>query len=935
VDGAVGPVGPTGPSGAVGPQGPPGTSVTIKGSVADVAALNALAGPHAIGDGWITEVNPAGHLHVWQGSAFQDVGVIVGPQGPQGIPGSPADLTNVLAGSGIHVTQQAGPPMTITVASDVYSWTQNVAAGGHNLNTVGHIGIGVTSSAYSVDANGDFNTTGVYRIAGVPLAASNITNALSSTGTYNNPTWLTIDAAHVTNAVSILGSYNNPAWLTLDVGHVTNAVSTQGNYSNPAWITALDWSKINAPFKDITASAGAHIVPHAGPPPTYEVTTDVYSWQQNVAAGAHNLNNVAIVQFGSAAPGPFSLAIDSSSGSLQFRNNTATPEVWMRQNGYVGIGNDASMTPFTETGVNPVYLMIGSTVVTDNNTGSVIFSSRTTQVEPTFGGTSTLGLLGSIIWGNYNITGTDQRQAGILARQAGVAMNPMGRLEIWLRRSNAWTQIVSILGTGQVGIGVSTAVGPEYNLDVAGSVNIRGGNYLVDGQPFLATASGGTGRIQLSDGAIPAKVTSSNTFVYDSVNSRLGIGITTPLYGIHCFGSINIRPTDMYMQGGLQITAAAIVNAVDSSSTYPDPTWLTTLASTKMRFPATSNTQVLWANTVGANTVFGSHRNFVWNNTTMRIGLLNQSNVTPFPDMSQWWIGVDAASADNLDFCDKNGVRQIWISQFGDIQGNRACLFNSFSLYNPTAPTRWDWVTNSTGSSSYIRRYAFGLPGDVHDIIMWFDWNTQYLGINQINNPQYPLDVGGAMRVHDPTTGLGSIYLGGGSPAQLVRISQSGPGDIGFYTQNVSGTLVQSMVITTNVTGGHPNCVGIGINPVHQLQLGLDDAVKPNGGQWTAPSDARLKRNIEPFDEGLETLIQFRPIRYEYNGEGGMPEGLPGVGLVAQEAEQVYAPCVSKVKSAINGQETEVGHTNTGDLMYMVINALKEINERLRKLEER
>lgn len=89
--GAVGPAGPagaTGAAGAAGPQGatgPAGTSVTIMGAVADAASLPTGLGAGNTGDGYIT--NDDGHLHVWSGSAWTDVGVVRGPSGPSGATG--------------------------------------------------------------------------------------------------------------------------------------------------------------------------------------------------------------------------------------------------------------------------------------------------------------------------------------------------------------------------------------------------------------------------------------------------------------------------------------------------------------------------------------------------------------------------------------------------------------------------------------------------------------------------------------------------------------------------------------------------------------------------------------------------------------------------------------------------------------------------------
>lgn len=82
--GAAGAAGATGPAGATGAKGADGTSFTIKGTVANQAAL---PGGATSGDGYIT-TTPSGHLWVWSGSVWVDAGQIQGPTGATGATGS-------------------------------------------------------------------------------------------------------------------------------------------------------------------------------------------------------------------------------------------------------------------------------------------------------------------------------------------------------------------------------------------------------------------------------------------------------------------------------------------------------------------------------------------------------------------------------------------------------------------------------------------------------------------------------------------------------------------------------------------------------------------------------------------------------------------------------------------------------------------------------
>ena len=117
-DGAQGPTGPAGPQGIQGPagpqgiQGPAGTSVLLKGSVADLVELNAIPTPTQ-GDLYVVLADGDGY--VWNGSAWDNVGPIQGPQGPAGADGAdgaqgPAGATGPQGIQGpIGLTGSAGP----------------------------------------------------------------------------------------------------------------------------------------------------------------------------------------------------------------------------------------------------------------------------------------------------------------------------------------------------------------------------------------------------------------------------------------------------------------------------------------------------------------------------------------------------------------------------------------------------------------------------------------------------------------------------------------------------------------------------------------------------------------------------------------------------------------------------------------------------------
>ncbi|MGB3607464.1 MAG: tail fiber domain-containing protein [Psychroserpens sp.] len=128
--------------------------------------------------------------------------------------------------------------------------------------------------------------------------------------------------------------------------------------------------------------------------------------------------------------------------------------------------------------------------------------------------------------------------------------------------------------------------------------------------------------------------------------------------------------------------------------------------------------------------------------------------------------------------------------------------------------------------------------------------------------------------------------------------------------------------------------VGIGTQiPTHQLQLSTNSAAKPTSGLWDITSDKRLKKDILPFGDGLETLKQINPVWFTYNGLAEMPIET-GVGTIAQDLQEV-APYLIKdwVYTAEDGTtETYLG-VNYGPLTFIMVNAIKEQAEEIEQLK--
>lgn len=199
--GLKGDTGLTGPTGATGPQGPigltgpqglkgdtgdqgiqgiagaDGKSVTIKGSVADSSVLPSSG--NLVGDGWITD--DTGHLWVWGGSSFSDVGLVRGPTGPTG-PTGPQGIQGIQGATG--PTGPTGPQGIQGVKGDIGdTGPQGIKGDTGNTGPVGPTGsTGATGPQGATGSTGPQGPTGLTGPTG-PQGADGTAATVSVTGT--------------------------------------------------------------------------------------------------------------------------------------------------------------------------------------------------------------------------------------------------------------------------------------------------------------------------------------------------------------------------------------------------------------------------------------------------------------------------------------------------------------------------------------------------------------------------------------------------------------------------------------------------------------------------------------------------------------------------------------------------------------------------------
>jgi len=211
----------------------------------------------------------------------------------------------------------------------------------------------------------------------------------------------------------------------------------------------------------------------------------------------------------------------------------------------------------------------------------------------------------------------------------------------------------------------------------------------------------------------------------------------------------------------------------------------------------------------------------------------------------------------------------------------------------------------------------------------------------------------------------GIFYALGGA----AYIRQVGAGNCVCYFQDSGGANrgglywlgADGTVHLWNAIGG----ASAWVDQANQFFTG-NTAFKPGGGPWTATSDERIKTVLGDYAGGLDQVLALRPVRYVYKGNDTTTADVSAprheemrsevtaapypssfhyelartqkelVGFVAQEVETVLPEMVYGTPGFIDGEAVpDLRRLDTGPLIFALVNAVKELAQRLTTLEAR
>lgn len=528
---------------------------------------------------------------------------------------------------------------------------------------------------------------------------------------------------------------------------------------------------------------------------------------------------------------------------------------------------------------------------------------------------------------------------------------PPARANGFVIDATAWNQVVAALsawgGTVNAGgndlgnlgnITFRSGAGVNGNMAFSGAVTINGGNV----QPALkVTASGSASpAIILQDSA----TTPNEWQIYTGLNSPTDgifaiedVRQAVTRLVIDTSGKVGIGTTSPYFLLSLGASAGDKFAIYDGGDGL---LWGFGLATNRIYVKANGGEVMTWVN--GGNVGIGD------NAPAFPLCVRRGGNIE-----TSIYLLQDGIGGARIGFPSGNGTLFLTNTYFGDALGvsskSIALATSGFVGIGTASPYAPLDVVAGLAKTTATPVVVFRLRTAEADINNPFDLKVYVTGGATNAQRTITLQTGEhnvanagnlSLQQYGGFVGIGTAAPGSRFTVKLSAFDYTGgirmeaPADTNAWLQFIDGAYGYCIsingptpVFRITSTGN----VGIGnINPIHLLQLAADDAFKPGTNTWGVISDVRTKRNIQPYDEGLETILKLRPQSFEYTGEAGMPEGMQAVGLVAQEVADIIPSCMRSTRGFIGGVETDVLGVNSGDLTWMMVNAIQEIDARLK-----
>ena len=458
---------------------------------------------------------------------------------------------------------------------------------------------------------------------------------------------------------------------------------------------------------------------------------------------------------------------------------------------------------------------------------------------------------------------------------------------------------------------------------------------------------------------------------------NVGIGIISPATKFDVVDSSNTFAAKIQGSGGSNFvaigTTGGVTNGVPSINAYTANFAATTNLSlqpnggnvgigtaspaTKLYVKSTENAN--WTTTFENGSTNGHQVYTCYNNGTERYGIYisgGANNANSY-DLLVGSNRLVVSGTGNVGIGTSNPSNTAGFQKQLQIEG----AYPALTLNNTTDPGKWTLGAGGAGGlgiwNNTTNTYPLYIPSS-NNILIGTTTDAGYkLDVN--GTGRFSGSFGDLIRLEGTSTGNNTNYYSaknGSGDVMQIGIANAGytngsypaivargaylysPRDLGIIAENGYPILFQTgaaerMRITS---GGN---VGIGTpSPSFQLQLSNDSAAKPGSPLWTVSSDIRIKENVRPYTDGIDKLMQINPVYYDYNGKAGFSITKDNIGIIAQEMQEVLPNTIKTFNAKLNEEdeeETELLSFNANELIYVLINSVKELKAEIEILKQK